>query len=210
MRKKGATGRPKRGRYGRSRARRRRFAGLLLVVAALLAGAYGLYGVISEPPAAIQRALYPLRYEEAIRREARERGLEPAFVAAVIYAESRFRQEAVSHKGAHGLMQITPPTASFIRRHSGITGDYRKDPIVNLRMGVWYLAYLEERYLGDERLMLAAYNSGVGSVDGWLSDEDFDIRRDIPFAETKEYVDTVLEARSRYEELYGRDLNRNA
>ncbi|QYJ15161.1 Soluble lytic murein transglycosylase [Rubrobacter xylanophilus DSM 9941] len=165
--------------------------------------------MLSEPPAAVQRAMYPLRYEEAIRRESRERGLEPAFVAAVIYAESRFRQEAVSHKGAHGLMQITPPTASFIRRHSGISGDYRKDPLVNLRMGVWYLSYLEERYLGDERLMLAAYNSGVGSVDGWLSDEDFDIRRDIPFEETRNYVDTVLEARSRYEELYGRDLDRN-
>jgi soluble lytic murein transglycosylase len=170
---------------------------------------YALYGVLSEPLAAIQRAMYPLRYEEAIREVSRENGLEPAFVAAVIYAESRFRQEAVSHKGAHGLMQITPPTASFIRQHSGIAGDYRRDPFVNLQMGVWYLAYLEDRYLGDERLMLAAYNSGVGSVDGWLSDEDFDIRRDIPFKETREYVSTVLEARSKYEELYGRNLDRD-
>ncbi len=57
--------------------------------------------------------------------------------------------------------------------------------------------------------MLAAYNSGEGTVDGWISDDGFDIAEDIPFKETREYVERSLEARQKYEELYGKDLRRN-
>jgi soluble lytic murein transglycosylase len=73
-------------------------------------------------------------------------------------------------------------------------------------LGSWYLGYLEDRYLGHERLMLAAYNAGQGRVDSWISQEGFDIERDIPFQETREYVDSVLEAREVYRDLYGSDL----
>ena len=92
---------------------------------------------------------------------------------------------------------------------SGIEGDWR-EPETNLRIGVWYLSYLEDRYMGDERLMLAAYNSGESQVDAWISDEGFDVGEDIPFQETREYVENVLEARQIYEELYGRNLYRNS
>ena len=133
-------------------------------------------------------------------------GLEPAFVAGVIYTESRFDPEAESHQGAYGLMQLLPQTANFISSRSGIDGDYQ-NPRVNLRLGTWYLSYLEGRYAGHERLMLAAYNSGEGQVDSWTSEEGFDIERDIPFEETKNYVESVLEAREVYTELYGEDLS---
>jgi soluble lytic murein transglycosylase len=57
--------------------------------------------------------------------------------------------------------------------------------------------------------MLAAYNSGEGRVDGWISEEGFDIARDIPFKETRDYVGNVLEAKKAYEELYGQYLRQD-
>ena len=174
----------------------------------VLAGLLAALPFVLRAPEAVREAIYPLRYEETIREVSRENGLEPAFVAGVVYAESRFRPDAESHREAYGLMQLLPQTARFIGQRSGIEGDYR-DPRVNLRLGAWYLGYLEGRYKGDERLMLAAYNSGEGTVDGWLSTEGFDVAEDIPYKETREYVEDVLEARRTYTELYGRDLNRD-
>jgi soluble lytic murein transglycosylase len=64
--------------------------------------------------------------------------------------------------------------------------------------------------MGDERLVLAAYNSGEGRVDAWISGEGFDVGEDIPFKETRDYVENVREAQRTYEELYGRNLYRNS
>ncbi|MEW6637880.1 MAG: lytic transglycosylase domain-containing protein [Actinomycetota bacterium] len=178
---------------------------ILLAALALLAA----LPLALEVPDAVRRALYPLEYEETIRAVAAEHGIEPTLIAGVVYVESRFGHDATSHKGAYGLMQIMPSTAEFIAERSGIEGDYR-DPETNLRMGAWYLGYLEERYSGDERLMLAAYNSGEGRVDGWLGEGRDLGGGDIPFEETRNYVNDVLEAQRTYEELYGRNLDRDA
>ena len=159
-------------------------------------------------PDAVMRTVYPLKYAATIREVSEENGLEPAFVAGVIYTESRFRPVAQSHREAYGLMQLLPESARFIQRKSGIEGDYR-DPKVNIRLGTWFLGYLNERYKGEERLMLAAYNSGEGNVDAWVSDEGFDIAKDIPYKETREYVDRALEAQKTYQELYGKNLRHN-
>jgi soluble lytic murein transglycosylase len=156
----------------------------------------------------VRRFTHPLLYEETIRAVAMENGVEPALVAAVIRTESRFDEEVRSSRGAHGLMQILPETARFISERGGVGGDYR-DPETNIRMGTWYLGYLQNRYEGDERLALAAYNSGEGQVDGWISEGGFDVARDIPFEETREYVENVLDARDIYAELYGMNLDRN-
>ena len=162
---------------------------MLLVVVGILA----ILPFALRLPDAVMRIMYPLRYESIIRQASEENDLDPAFVAGVIYTESRFRPDAESHRGAYGLMQLLPESARFIQRKSGIEGDYR-DPEVNIRLGTWFLGYLEDRYKGDERLMLAAYNSGEGNVDAWVSDEGFDIAKDIPFKETREYVNRALEA----------------
>jgi soluble lytic murein transglycosylase len=186
------------------RARRRRGVLILLALAVVLAA----LPFILKTPETVRKTVYPLRYEDTIRRVSVEHGLEPTFVAAVVYTESRFRPDVESHRGAYGLMQLLPRTARFIQERSNIEGDYRQ-PEVNLRMGAWYLGYLDDRYMGDERLVLAAYNSGEGQVDAWVSDEGFDVGEDIPFRETREYVENVLEAQRTYEELYGRNLYRN-
>jgi soluble lytic murein transglycosylase len=159
-------------------------------------------------PDAVMRTIYPLRYEETIRQASEENDLEPAFVAAVIYTESRFRPDVKSHQGAYGLMQLLPQSARYIERNSGIEGDFR-DPQVNIRLGTWFLGYLNDRYDGDERLMLAAYNSGEGSVDAWTSDKGFDIEKDIPYKETRQYVKRALEAQKTYQDLYGKNLQQN-
>jgi soluble lytic murein transglycosylase len=148
-------------------------------------------------PDAVMRTMYPLRYEAVIRQASEENDLDPTFVAGVIYTESRFRPDAESQSEAYGLMQLLPQSARFIQRKSGIKGDYR-DPEVNIRLGTWFLGYLEDRY-----------NSGEGSVDAWISDKDFDIAKDIPYKETREYVDKVLQAQKTYQELYGKNLHHN-
>jgi soluble lytic murein transglycosylase len=190
--------------YGRSRARRRRGILLLMVLVAILA----ILPFALRVPDAVMRTMYPLRYEETIREASEENDLEPTFVAAVIYTESRFRPDVRSHQQAYGLMQLLPQSARFIQHKSGIEGDFR-NPKVNIRLGTWFLGYLNDRYDGDERLMLAAYNSGEGSVDAWTSNRGFDIKKDIPYKETREYVDRALEAQKTYTDLYGKDLQQN-
>jgi soluble lytic murein transglycosylase len=179
---------------------------VLLLCVAIAATLLALPLVLGAPEA-VRKAVYPLRHEETIRQASRENGLEPAFVAGVIYTESRFRPDARSSQGAYGLMQLLPDTARFVQQRSGIEGDFR-DPETNIRLGVWYLGYLGDRYHGDRRLMLAAYNSGEGTVDGWISDGGFDVAEDIPFKETRDYVDNALRTRRAYGDLYGRDLSR--
>ena len=186
-------------RYGRLRRRRRGAA--LLVVFALVA----LLGALAAPDL-VRQVTHPLEYEAEIRASAGKFGVEPSLVAAVIKAESRFDPEATSSRGAYGLMQLLPETARFVSERTGISGDYR-DPETNIRIGTRYLSYLQSRYDGDQRLALAAYNSGEGRVDRWLSRGDFDVSRDIPFAETRDFVRNVIESQRVYEDLYGENLD---
>src|ERR687894_1278740 len=107
----------KKSRYGRSRARRRRLVLVLSVlafgIAALLALVFVVLPLVREAPDTVRRTVYPLRYEETIREVSAEHGLEPTFVAAVVFTESRFRSNAKSPQRAYGLMQLLPQTARF-------------------------------------------------------------------------------------------------
>lgn len=194
----------KKGRESSSFGSRRRRRGVVLSIVLVALAALPL---LFMAPETVQRFIYPLKYEETILEASEEHDVEPTLVAAVIREESRFDPKVESEQGAYGLMQIQPETARFIAERSGIAGDYR-GPNTNIRMGTWYLNYLQNRYEGDERLVLAAYNSGEGRVDAWTSEEGFDITSDIPFEETRDYVEDVVEAEKNYEELYGRDLDR--
>jgi soluble lytic murein transglycosylase len=199
-----------------SAAARRRV--LLRRVAWLLAAVVVLGGVIAAIVAprvdkAVQEVVLPLRHDDIIRQQAREKGLDPGLIAGVIYTESRFRDQT-SHAGAKGLMQLLPSTADDIARKSGGTAFVQGDlanPQVNISYGSFYLRYLLRRYGGNEVLAIAAYNAGEGRVDQWIFDarhrgEEFDHARHIPFPETRHYVQQVLEMRGKYREQYPREL----
>jgi soluble lytic murein transglycosylase len=194
----------------KARVQRRRLR-LLLLVAALAAVA--LLTLKPWADKAVQEITLPLRHEDVIRQQAQDKNLDPSLIAGVIYVESRFRDQT-SHAGAKGLMQLMPATADYIARKSGgtefVQGDLA-DPQINISYGSWYLRYLLEHYHGNTALALAAYNAGEGKVDEWWRDaagrgEDFVVARHIPFAETREYVSKVLDARRAYRREYAREL----
>jgi soluble lytic murein transglycosylase len=200
----------------RSAAARRRT--LVRRLAWLLAAVVVIGGVIAAVVAprvdkAVQEVVLPLRHEDIIRQQAADKGLDPALIAGIIYTESRFRDQT-SHAGAKGLMQLLPSTAHDIARKSGGTAFIEGDlanPQVNISYGSFYLRYLLQRYGGNEVLAIAAYNAGEGRVDKWIFDarhkgEAFDRARHIPFPETRQYVEQVLDVRARYREEYGREL----
>ncbi len=188
----------------RPRSRRRRW---LAVVAAAAIGAGAAIGISRiDFDKAIRELTLPLRYDDIIRQQAAAKHLDPSLIAAVIYAESRFRDQE-SHAGALGLMQITPQTAEVIARLSGgtqfVTGDL-SDPDINIRYGTYYLRYVLQRYDGNEVAALAAYNAGIHAADGWGgSDLSLD---GIGFPETRAYVEEVLEKRQEYRDAYADDL----
>jgi soluble lytic murein transglycosylase len=164
-----------------------RRAAVAVAVAACVGGLAFLY-IAETTPSWWERLRYPLRYSQYVRVHARENGLDPALLAAVIYQESKFRSDAHSASGAIGLMQLTPSTARGIAVRTGGTAFTTNDlynPEINIRYGAWYLANLFRKY-GDERLVLAAYNAGQGNVDRWRSSG-----QPIQFAETKAYVERV-------------------
>ena len=168
---------------------------------------------------AIRELTLPLRHDDIIRQEAGDEDIatvareqitlpttDPALLAAVIYAESRFRDQT-SVAGARGLMQITPDTADTIEQISGgqtFVYEDLADPDLNIRYGSFYLRYLLYLYDGNEAAALAAYNAGIGNADAWGGSElEPD---DIEFAETREYVDNVLERREEYRKNYADEL----
>ena len=171
-----------------------------------------LFGA-SGAPSWYAKAVYPLDHTEAIRSSARDNGLDPALVAAVIYAESRFDEHARSEQGAVGLMQILPETAEQIARETGgiafTTADL-EDPEVNVRYGCYYLRSALDAFDDDLRAAVASYNAGMGAVMEWraaAAAHGHPLRiADIPYAETKAYVRAVLTARRVYRETYGERL----
>jgi len=154
----------------------------------------------------------PLSDASIIREQAAAKRLDPALIAAVIYAESKFEPRP-SPAGAEGLMQILPATAYYLAHLSGgyrFTAGDLATPKINLAYGSYYLRYLLDHYEGNEMLAVAAYNAGVTNVDEWVAHADAAGRRltvdAIPFPETREYVRRVLAAQRDYRAKYPRQL----
>lgn len=125
-------------------------------------------------------------------------------VEAVMHAESKFDQKAVSHVGAVGMMQLMPKTAEWIAQEGELQYTDLKEPRQNIMLGTWYIDYLLKKYHNNEVLALAAYNAGRGNVDEWITEygwkDDFTNIKEIPFPETREFVKLVVETRDRLDE----------
>jgi soluble lytic murein transglycosylase len=191
-------------------ARRRRRALLgIVVVAGLLVAA-----VLAAPlfQKAVTEFNLPLQHQDIIRQQAADKHIDPALIAAVIYAETKFDPRP-SAAGAEGLMQIMPQTAEFLARRSGATTFTTADlatPQVNIAYGTYYLRYLLDEYNGRIVPALAAYNGGEANVNHWVARAHAHGHSlhvsDIPFPETRAYVSKVLKAQRDYRHNYASEL----
>ena len=162
---------------------------------------------------AIQKLTLPLphQYQSLIRQQAAEKHIDPALIAAVIYAETGY-DARTSSAGAEGLMQIEPQTAEFLAHKSGATNFTTADlgtPAVNIAYGSYYLRYLLNEFHDNTVLALAAYNGGETNVQHWMtavpSGQSF-TTKDIPFTQTRDYVAKVLKAQREYRSKYAKQL----
>ncbi len=149
---------------------------------------------------------FPMKYKTEVGNAARENGIDPLLVYAVIKTESDFVADAVSKAGAEGLMQIMPQTAEWVAWRKGKEHDAEMvfDPQYNINIGCYLLAYLMDYYNDNIDFALAAYNAGKGTVDSWIENpEYFDGNElNIPYNETKNYVAKVKYAYEKYRKLY--------
>ena len=180
------------------RKKRRGIAGriVLVVLAAIILAGIGAY--------VLAKRYYPLRHVDIINKYAAQYDLAPELVCAVIHTESRFNENAVSSKGACGLMQLMEGTAYWLAPGIGIDGlDYKDifDVETNIRLGCYYLQMLQRQFGGIETA-LGAYNAGSGNVSEWLSNPEYSsdglTLDNIPFAETENYIKRVINAEKIY------------
>jgi len=193
-----------RNRSVKKRRRRRLAIAAAVLAAGIVAGV--LLGIIGTLERGIQEFTLPLKHEDVIRQQSREKHVDAALIAAVIYAESKFSDQT-SSAGARGLMQIRHEAANDIERKSGGT-TFRfsdlSDPEINIRYGTFLLHELLERYDGDVVAALAAYNAGPANVDRWGGSDL--ILAEIPYPETRAYVEEVLDKQRAYREKYAEEL----
>jgi soluble lytic murein transglycosylase len=194
------------------RSRRRRTLGVFVAMA-LVAVVIGF--TISRIDHPVNELALPLADASVIREQAAAKHLDPALIAAVIYAETKF-EPRTSPAGAEGLMQVEPATAEFLARLSGgyrFTTSDLATPSVNVAYGSYYLRYLLEHYEDSEMLAVAAYNAGLANVDEWVAKAHAEGRRltvsAIPFPETRAYVQRVLGAQRAYRATYAQQLGLN-
>lgn len=158
----------------------------------------------------VKERFFPYKYAEYVDKYGKEYELDPFFVLSVIKTESKFDDNAHSHKNAVGLMQITVETGEWAAKEMGYTSFSKQDLYneeYNIRMGCWYLKWLSDMFNGNRDLIIAAYNAGPTNVQNWLKNKQYSkdgkVLDYIPFGETKKYVDKVNTYYSVYEYLYG-------
>lgn len=148
---------------------------------------------------------YPTVYKNLVVAQSRKRALKPAWMYAVMRAESLFMPDAHSYAGARGLMQLMPATAREIARRNdaGLGGpDALYKPAVNIRLGSRYLQRLAGHFNGNLALASAAYNAGTSRVEHWLPDGAMPLDiwvENIPYNQTRRYVKRVLGFMAVYE-----------
>lgn len=133
----------------------------------------------------------PKKYDDIIDKYSTEYNVDRSLVKAVIFKESRFKETAVSSKGAIGLMQLMPSTALWLMNKLKIE-DYKIESADNnIRLGIYYLSYLMNLMDSDEEHALLAYNAGPENAKRWVNSEGYskeDMDNYVDFNETRKYV----------------------
>lgn len=154
----------------------------------------------------VVRQFYPLRYEQSIGYYANQFNVDPFLICAIIKAESNFKKNVISNKGAIGLMQLTPKTAEWVCKQIKHKYNYNElfNPDINILIGSWYIKYLINYYNNDIKLAVAAYNGGMANVNKWIkANNAITIEPgDIPFKETSHFVKRVFKNYEIYKKLY--------
>ncbi len=162
---------------------------------------------IEEVPLTVWRAVFPLPFEQSVKRASARQGIDPMLVAAVIRQESAFQADAISRAGAVGLMQVLPKTGRKLARRLRVRHAHASlfDPEYNLQLGTLYLADLLKT-LDSLEAALAAFNAGEERVAAWKAERSFEepaeFVESIPFTETRDYVQIVLRNARLYRLLY--------
>jgi soluble lytic murein transglycosylase len=188
----------------RNLAKRRRKRWFLLLFIAVLA-------VLFVKPEWIGRLIYPISFTDEIKSSAESYGIDPLLIAAIIRVESNFKENAVSPKGAVGIMQLMPETAQWIIEKGSFRNMTVEDAAccaeASIRLGTWYVRELYRQFDGNLPVVLAAYNAGPSRVRTWLNDQIWDGRlqtvEKIPYGETRHYVRRVMYYYKKYTEVYG-------
>lgn len=156
-----------------------------------------------------RKSAYKWPYAKDVHTFSAKYRVNPYLAIAVMKNESGFDPEAKSKTGALGLMQIMPDTGVWIAKSTDFPNFKDKLlllPELNIKFGCWYLGELEHEFQENEILMLAAYNAGRGTVKEWMAENEWDYQfndiSQIPFPDTKKYVEKVLRDKKRYQELY--------
>ncbi|HEY9622077.1 MAG TPA: transglycosylase SLT domain-containing protein [Crinalium sp.] len=157
------------------------------------------------------QSLYPFPFLNSIEQWSQQRQLNPLLVTALIRQESRFEPKIQSSAGAVGLMQVMPDTADWIAEQINLTDFDLNKPDDNLKLGTWYLNYTHEEYSNNSLFAVASYNAGPGNVADWIdrfgfSDPDLFVEQ-IPFPETKGYVESVFANYWNYLRLYNPEVS---
>jgi soluble lytic murein transglycosylase len=158
----------------------------------------------------MNRWLYPIHYQEDIQLSADNYSLEPHLLAAIIRVETNYSTDVVSKKGAIGIMQLMPDTAEWIVKKAGFSNVTKKSlssrADISIEVGSWYLKSLNDQFKGNKYVVIAAYNAGPGKVSSWLADGTWDGKFEtvdqIPYGETRHYVQRVIYYYNKYKTLY--------
>lgn len=146
----------------------------------------------------IFKHLYPLHYQQAVRRAAEEFGVPEPLIYSVMKKESAFESHIISYANAYGLMQLLPSTASQVAPRLKVRFTNARQLFnapLNIRMGTYYLSRLIRRYNGNLIMALAAYNAGPHRVDRWKKNDNADddlFMENLEFGQTRRYVRSCL------------------
>ncbi|CAH2214296.1 lytic transglycosylase domain-containing protein [Tepidibacter aestuarii] len=151
------------------------------------------------------KIVYPKHYEEYVMKYSKEYDIDPYLVFSIMKAESKFFPYAESNREAKGLMQISNITQQWAQDELQMGDINIFNPETNIQMGCWYISKLFNQF-DDKDLVIAAYNGGSGNVEKWLKDQRYSNNginlQNIPFKETRDYVDKVNKYYERYKAIY--------